>query len=124
MEKTMNANTTKPTSPVPKTTTPRQSIHLDAEGNVVGIAPKPVPKPTGHYQAPAAPTYVSEQARTKRLLMGVAKHTCVYGAVSLLSWYWRSIGQMGEQAATTTWIVCALLAGLSIGRCIGTYYKS
>lgn len=124
MEKTTSTNATKPTNPTSKATTPRQSIHLDAEGNVVGIAPKPVPKSTGHYQAPTTPDYVSEQVRTKRLLAGVAKHTCMYGAVSLLSWYWRSIGQMGEQAATTTWIVCALLAGLSIGRCIGFYHKS
>lgn len=44
------------------------------------------------------------------------KHSWVFGAISLLAFYWQQVGLMDSAAAVPTIYTCALMLGLSIGK--------
>lgn len=52
-------------------------------------------------------------------LTDCAKTTTIYGGLSLLVWYWEIAGLMDESIALPCMLVCAVLAGLGIGKVYG-----
>lgn len=45
-----------------------------------------------------------------------AKWAVLFGGLSLLIFYWQQSGQMTDSAAVPSLYICALLAGLSVGK--------
>ena len=52
---------------------------------------------------------------TKDNLMGCAKWAVLFGGLNGLLFYWQQAGLLASEAAVPSMVVCALLAGLSIG---------
>lgn len=55
------------------------------------------------------PTYMER-------LQACAKGCALFGGLSILLFYWQQTGQMESSAAVPSMCVCALLAGVSVGR--------
>lgn len=52
-------------------------------------------------------------------LTDCAKSTAIFGGLSMLVWYWEISGLMDMSVALPSMLVCALLAGLGIGKVVG-----
>lgn len=52
-----------------------------------------------------------------------AKSTILFGGLSMLFFYWQQTGQMLHSASFPSIIVCALLAGIGIGKAFGKHIK-
>ena len=71
------------------------------------------------------PTNVAAEAgnRLKHCAAECAKSAMLYGSLGLLCFYWEQTGQMLQSASIPSIVVCALLAGLGMGKSIGKYSK-
>lgn len=70
---------------------------------------KPTTKPMDAEYEPAK-TFIGERA------FNCIKWPAVFVALEYLVFYWQQTGQMQESAAMPSMIVCALLAGISVGK--------
>ena len=59
-----------------------------------------------------------EQAKTwyDEKIINIVKWTSIFIGLEYLIFYWQQTGQMDESAAMPSMIVCALLAGISVGK--------
>ena len=52
-------------------------------------------------------------------LKDCTKSTAIFGGLNVLIWYWQMEGLMDESIALPSMIVCAVLAGIGIGKVFG-----
>ena len=72
-------------------------------------APKPTEKPMDAEYEPVK-TWYDEKT------VNMVKWVVVFMGLEYLFFYWQQTGQMQESAAMPSMIVCALLAGISVGK--------
>lgn len=82
--------------------------HRYQEQPVKKAVKKPIEKP-----AEEAPM---DKPNWHTRLMMCVKHSWVFGAVSMLVFYWQQVGLMDSAAAVPTMYACALMLGLSVGK--------
>ena len=81
---------------------------------------KNVPHETeGRIKARDAEWHPIKERNWKDDLKDSAKSTALFGGLNLLIWYWEIAGLMDESVALPCMLVCALLAGLGIGKVVG-----
>ena len=85
-------------------------------------------KPHGKYARPESVKSSTSAAAEvgsslKKCVAECAKSATLYGSLGLLCFYWEQTGQMLQSASIPSIVVCALLAGLGMGKSIGKYSK-
>ena len=79
-------------------------------------AAKPAVKAQNRKEKAADVQWESTKAITAMdKLMGCAKWAVLFGGLNGLLFYWQQAGLLASEAAVPSMVVCALLAGLSIG---------
>lgn len=97
--------TTRPPQPVKSGKNPDNKEHVKEKKT----AQKPTNKPMDAEYEPVK-TWYDEKA------VNMVKWVVVFMALEYLFFYWQQTGQMQESAAMPSMIVCALLAGVSVGK--------
>jgi len=92
---------TVPLSETPRTTEESSSV------------PKPKKTTEKHEDAQWHPT---KQRTWMDDLKDVTISTAIFGGLNLLIWYWKDAGLMHESIALPCMLVCAVLAGIGIGK--------
>lgn len=97
--------TTRTSQPVKSGKNPDNKEHVKEKKT----AQKPTREPVDAEYEPVK-TWYDEKA------VNMVKWVVVFMALEYLFFYWQQTGQMQESAAMPSMIVCALLAGISVGK--------
>lgn len=97
--------TVKPTQPVKADKKTDNKEHVKEKKT----AQKPTDKPMDAEYEPVK-TWYDEKA------VNIVKWVALFMSLEYLFFYWQQTGQMQESAAMPSMIVCALLAGISVGK--------
>ena len=97
--------TTRPSQPVKSEKNQGNKEHVKEKKT----AQKPTDKPMDAEYEPVK-TWYDEKA------VNMVKWVVVFMGLEYLFFYWQQTGQMQESAAMPSMIVCALLAGISVGK--------
>ena len=97
--------TVKPQKPVESGKKPESKLH----GEEKKMANKPTREPVDAKYEPVK-TWYDEKT------VNLVKWTLLFICLEYLFFYWQQTGQMQESAAMPSMIVCALLAGISVGK--------
>jgi hypothetical protein len=63
--------------------------------------------------------YPTKQRNWMDNLADCMKSTMLFGGLNILIWYWEIAGLMDESIAMPSMLVCAVLAGVGVGKVIG-----
>lgn len=91
------------------------SRYTDAS-NTRAKTPEKKPAEKKDSREPVKPAPTKPAANWPDQLKAAAKGALLFGGLGLLFFYWQQTGLMDPAAAVPSMIVCALLAGLTIGR--------
>lgn len=97
--------TVKPTQPVKMEKKPESKLH----GEEKKMAHEPTSEPVDAEYDPVK-TWYDEKT------VNLVKWALLFICLEYLIFYWQQTGQMQESAAMPSMLVCALLAGLSVGK--------
>lgn len=80
-----------------------------------------VKKPATKHETEAqdAEWHPTKQRTLMDNLADCMKSTMLFGGLNVLIWYWEIAGLMDESIAMPSMLVCAVLAGVSVGKAIG-----
>lgn len=79
-----------------------------------------IPKPEKMVEKPMEAQWMPTKQRTfMDDLYDCTKSTALFGGLNVLIWYWQEAGLMDESIALPSMIVCAVLAGVGIGKVLG-----
>ena len=84
-----------------------------AESKLHGEEKKKAQKPTSE---PLDAEYEPVKTWYDEKIVNLVKWTSIFIGLEYLIFYWQQTGQMQESAAMPSMLVCALLAGLSVGK--------
>ena len=84
---------------------PKANLHAKEKK----VAHKPTSEPEGAEYEPVK-TWYDEKA------VNCVKWFLIFAGLEYLFFYWQQTGQMQESAAMPSMIVCAMLAGISVGK--------
>ena len=84
---------------------PESKLH----GEEKKVAQKPTSEPVGAEYEPVKKWYDEKS-------VNLVKWPLLFICLEYLVFYWQQTGQMHESVATPSMIVCALLAGISVGK--------
>ena len=68
------------------------------------------------YSEPADAEYEPVKTWYDEKIINLVKWTSIFIGLEYLFFYWQQTGQMKESAAMPSMLVCALLAGISVGK--------
>lgn len=77
------------------------------------------PAPQRDAESADAEWHPTKQRSRMDDLADCAKTTLLFGGLNVLIWYWEIAGLMDESIALPSMLVCAVLAGVGVGKALG-----
>ena len=97
------------TTAVQKPAEPEKKVESKLHSKENKVAQKPTSEPVDAEYEPVKTWY-------DKKTVNMVKWAAVFIGLEYLIFYWQQTGQMQESAAMPSMLVCALLAGLSVGK--------